>query len=162
MPQTKRSLVVILALLAPLLPLLGGCAGGVDRTIVVESEPPGALVYLNDQEVGRTPVEVPFLWYGTYDVRLRKEGYEAVKTRRRVWAPLWQIPPFDLLAELVPFPLEDRHRLAFTMEPLPEGVDQAELIQRAERLRGRLESSEYREPETQPTTGERAATRPAQ
>src|SRR4051812_35334353 len=51
-----------------------GCAGGVDRTVVVKSEPPGALVYMNGQEVGRTPAEVPILWYGTYDLRLRQDG----------------------------------------------------------------------------------------
>jgi hypothetical protein len=50
--------------------LLAGC---VERTITINSEPQGALVYLNDEEVGRTPVSVPFLYYGTYDVRLEHE-----------------------------------------------------------------------------------------
>jgi len=54
------------------LPLAAG--GCVHRTLEVESNPPGALVYLNGEEVGRTPMRKEFLWYGTYDVQLRKEG----------------------------------------------------------------------------------------
>jgi hypothetical protein len=47
--------------------------GCVERTISITSEPRGALVYLNDEEVGRTPVSVPFTYYGVYDVRLERE-----------------------------------------------------------------------------------------
>ena len=54
--------------------LLGaGC--GVERTLQVNSDPPGALVSLNGEEVGRTPMRKMFLWYGTYDLELRKDGY---------------------------------------------------------------------------------------
>lgn len=131
---------------------MGGCAGGVDRTVVVKSEPPGALVYMNGQEVGRTPAEVPILWYGTYDLRLREDGYSPVVKKARVWAPWWQIPPFDLIAELVPFHLEDRHLLSYEMTPLPERVELSELLARAATMRDQLQSSEYRAPKTQPTT----------
>ena len=53
-------------------PLAGGC--GVERTLQIESNPPGALVHLNGEEVGRTPMRKAFVWYGTYDVQLRKDG----------------------------------------------------------------------------------------
>lgn len=139
---------VLIALVA-----LAGCAGGVQRTLRVESDPPGALVYLNDQEVGRTPMETSFLWYGTYDVRLRKEGYQTVKARSRVWAPWWQIPPIDLVAEFVPIQLEDRHQLSYQLEPLPEQVEVEPLIARGLELRGMLESSEFtKKPTTKPAT----------
>ena len=42
-------------------------------TARVQSDPPGALVYLNGEEVGRTPLAHDFLWYGNYDVELRSE-----------------------------------------------------------------------------------------
>ena len=61
-----------------MLPLL--CTGCVRRTISIVSNPPGALVWLNDREVGRTPIEVEFLYYGTYDVRIVKDGYEPLIT----------------------------------------------------------------------------------
>ncbi len=67
--MTPRAQFASLLLLA--LCLLTGC---VERLITVKSTPAGALVYLNDEEVGRTPVTVPFKFYGTYDVRLEHEG----------------------------------------------------------------------------------------
>ncbi|QQE10447.1 PEGA domain-containing protein [Planctomycetota bacterium] len=77
--------------------LAGGC---VQRKIKINSHPDGALVYLNDQEVGRTPVEVNFLWYGTYDVRLTKDGYLPLWTTAEAIAPGWETPPIDFFAEV--------------------------------------------------------------
>jgi len=119
--------------------------GCVERRLTVRSDPPGALIYLNDEEVGRTPMTRDFLWYGTYDVQLRKEGYQTIDKPTRVWAPWWQIPPIDLLAELLPFPVEDRHSLDYAMKPVSsEQEDPEQLIDRAQNMRGRLQSSEYR------------------
>lgn len=64
--STFASLVTVAAALS-----LTGC---IERLITVTSQPAGALVYLNDEEVGRTPVTVPFRFYGVYDVRLEHEG----------------------------------------------------------------------------------------
>jgi hypothetical protein len=149
--RTTRLIAPALCLLA--LPLLGGC---VERTLQVTSEPSGALVYLNGDEVGRTPMRKNFLWYGTYDVELRKEGYETKVAEAKVWAPWWQIPPIDLLAELVPLPLQDNHAVSYTLEPVtPEQVDPQRVIDRGVQLRGRLRSSpNTRKPAstTQPAT----------
>ncbi|MDX1564627.1 MAG: PEGA domain-containing protein [Phycisphaeraceae bacterium] len=92
----------------PLFLLLTACVldtGCVRRTITVRSDPPGALVHLNDKEVGRTPLTVAFVFYGTYDVRLEKEGYQTLQTDGVAAGPWWQWPGVDLLAELGP----DRH-----------------------------------------------------
>ncbi len=78
---------------------LSGC---VERTISITSEPDGALVYLNDEEVGRTPVTVPFLYYGTYDVRLEKDGYRPLWTQKKARGPLWELPGPDLVFEMIP------------------------------------------------------------
>ncbi|HQI29243.1 MAG TPA: PEGA domain-containing protein, partial [Sedimentisphaerales bacterium] len=43
--------------------LLTGC---VERRLTIYTEPPGAIVTLNDQEIGVSPVTVPFNWYGDY------------------------------------------------------------------------------------------------
>ena len=64
-------LVVALAVLA-------GLTGCVRRTIRITTEPPHALVYLNDQEIGRSAVTTDFIWYGDYDVIVRKEGYKTL------------------------------------------------------------------------------------
>ncbi len=115
--------------------LPAGC--GVKRTITVTSEPSGALVHLNDQEVGRTPVTVPFLFYGTYDVRLEKEGYKPLWTSQRAKGPWWEAPGPDLAAEVI----GGASKLAwhFELEALPREddvvtADVDALLQRAREL----------------------------
>lgn len=137
--------------------LLLSC-GCVERTLSVQSNPSGALLYLNDQEVGRTPLQRDFLWYGTYSVTLRKEGFETVKAKAAVIAPWYEWVPFDLVAELLPFRLKDKHYLQYDMKPQPVGWSSGEaLLNRADQMRGELERS--RRPATRATT--RPTTQPA-
>lgn len=113
--------------------------GCTQRTIEVTSEPSGALVHLNDRQVGRTPVTVPFLHYGKYDVRLERDGHHPLWTTARAWPPPWDLPGLDLLFEAIP---GTHVRLAwhFELEEAPPAaeVDDAELLDRAEQLRTRL------------------------
>lgn len=120
--------------------LVGGVGGGtgcVRRTLTVTSDPPGSLVYLNDQEFGRTPVTRDFLWYGTYRVTLRQEGYETHKTTARIIAPWWQWPPIDLFAEI--FPLKDQRTLSYRLTAVStQPADPAQLIGRAKAMEAEL------------------------
>jgi hypothetical protein len=100
-------------LIAAIVPALG-C---VRRTISVTTTPPGAIVFLNDREVGRTPCDVDFLHYGVYDIRLRLEGYEPVVGSGRASAPVWDFVGADFFAELVPAQLESRVEWHFDLEP---------------------------------------------
>ena len=138
--RAKTGLLTKLAALLPLgLLVAGGC---VQRTLQVESDPPGALVYLNGQEAGRTPMRKNFVWYGTYDVQLRKEGYQTMSEETKVWAPWWQWPPIDLFAELLP--LEDNHVARYTLKPVTEEeTDPKQVLTRAVQMRGKLKSSEF-------------------
>ncbi len=145
-----------------------GCAK-VQRTMSINTDPPGALLIMNDQEVGRTPVTRDFIWYGWYDVVIRKEGYKTLKTRAKVIAPAWQWPPFDLLAEFSPARLKDRHQLTFTLEPEDEVPSNDDMLGRAEQLRLQLESSPNtknpstrRSPARQPRNGPPAQRRQRQ
>jgi hypothetical protein len=140
--------IVIAALLSPLL------AGCVERTMTIKSDPPGALVYLNDQEVGRTPLKRDFTWYGDYDVQIRKEGYETLKMHQPVIAPWYEWVPFDLFAEMLPMRATDNHDLFFKLNPEPsEAAAPGPLLERAEDLKGQLEFSEHtRAPSTRPAT----------
>ena len=127
-----------LAVLGCVVGLAGLPAGCVRRTMTIHSEPDGALVFLNDEEVGRTPVTVPFTWYGDYDVVLRKEGYQTLKTHAPVRAPWYQLPVFDFVAEvLVPWEIHDQHELPlYALEP-QQTPTRAELIDRARDFRDR-------------------------
>ncbi len=128
----------VIAAVLLLASVLSGCVG-VRRELTVDSEPAGALVYLNGDEIGRTPLTREFPYYGTFDIKLRKDGYDTLEDRPRVWAPAWQIPPLDLVAEA--FSLTDRHRLSYELTPKVVNPDPEELLDRATQLRGQLESS---------------------
>ena len=137
-PVPRRSAIATATLLAATAAVAaGGC--GVERTLRLESDPPGALVYLNGEEVARTPATVDLDWYGKYDVAVRKEGYEALKTERWVVAPWWQWPPIDLVAELLPLPLRDRRTLRFDLQPA--AARDAGLLDRAEAMRATTRAS---------------------
>lgn len=131
-----------------------GLSGCVQRTMTLNTSPPGALVWMNGQELGRTPLTRDFTWYGVYEVEVRKEGYEPLFTKTEVIAPWWQWPPMDLLAEFWPGRLKDQRHYAYALKPAStQPVPQAEIIARAGELSGKLESSRYtRAPATQPTT----------
>ena len=106
----------------------------------ITSDPPGALVSLNGEEVARTPATVPLTWYGRYDVAARKDGYETTKVKKWVVAPWWQWPPIDLLAEVLPLRLRDQRELALELTPAVV-VDEATtpaLLERAADLRADL------------------------
>ncbi len=109
------------------------CVSCVERTISITSEPAGALVYLNDQEVGRTPLTVPFMFYGTYDVRLEAEGFEPLWTKQKAKTPLWDMPGIDLLAEAVPG-VKSQVKWHFDLQPAVP-MDQDALLDRAEQMR---------------------------
>lgn len=116
--------------------LLPSC---VDRKIRVTSEPPGATVWLNDVEIGQTPAEADFTFYGRYDVRLEKEGYEPLSTSRKAGAPFWQWPGPDLIAEAIPLRFDDVVDWHFELTPALESTTDpatldADLIERARHL----------------------------
>jgi hypothetical protein len=125
------------------------CCGCVERTITVNSNPPGALVYLNDREVGRTPVTRDFTWYGVYEVTLRKDGYQALKTQQNVFCPIYELVPLDLISELLPvIRFHDDKQFSYNLQPIPP-TDKALLMQRALEMKGQLESGR-KTPTTQP------------
>jgi len=131
-------------LLAMALLSLAGCA---QRTVDITSDPSGALVYLNGDEVGRTPMRYDFTWYSDYDVTLRKDGYETLKTHHKIDPPLLFIPPLDLIGELVG--ARDHRHWQFTMQPANlAATNPAGLINRGESLKKDLRSSQYTHPPT--------------
>ena len=100
----------------------GTLAGCVERELVITSEPSGALVYISDVEVGRTPLRHPFTWYGDYDIILRMDGWETLKTHRNLRMPAYEVPPADLFSHLAPWTYHDTRYLHFKLEkqkPVP-------------------------------------------
>ncbi len=116
--------------------VLCASAGCVERRVWIESTPSGALVWLNDAQVGRTPVEVAFTHHGVYDVRLEKEGFEPLLTSADTDGPLWDTPPMDLAAELMPMKAKCDVRWSFTL--LLRDDSESALCKRAAALRLRM------------------------
>lgn len=128
MPRCAQLLMIVCLCVLSL-----GC---VERRLLITSEPAGALVYLNDQEVGRTPLEVPFTWYGTYAVRLEREGYKTLQTEQIADRPWWEAPGPDLFAEAMP---GKRVEIAWHLEMLraepASEVDPQRVLEFAEQIR---------------------------
>ncbi|GIW74168.1 MAG: hypothetical protein KatS3mg103_0690 [Phycisphaerales bacterium] len=133
-PQCRRSSALAAALGLGVLAMIG-CAR---RSIVITSQPPGALVTLNGVEVGQTPVEVGFRFYGQYDLRLRKAGYQPLTASPWAIAPWYEYPPIDLL--LLPVPIRTTVRWHYELTPaaVEQEADQA-LVERAEQMRQAVE-----------------------
>ncbi len=111
-------------------------SGCVRRRLTVRSNPPGALVYIDDQEIGTTPVSTPFTYYGTRKIRLVKDGYETVTVLQTFPAPWYQHPGIDFVSEnLVPREIRDERIVDFELHP-QRIVPMQELLTRADELRG--------------------------
>jgi hypothetical protein len=126
-----------------------GLAGCVERKLTIGSDPPGAILLLNDVEVGRTPVTVPFTWYGDYDVRLRYEKNVGtpekpkivryyLHTHRKTTTPWFETIGIDLFADLSPQTYVDHQVWAFAI-PQVEEPSEKDLIQRARDMKADLE-----------------------
>lgn len=115
--------------------LLSGC---VERNLTINTEPQGALVILNDEEIGTSPVTVSFEWYGDYWVRISKEGYESLNTHRPLKGPWYDILPFDFFAQIIsPNRIVDSYEWTFPLEPKKQ-ISREELIHAAEKLEKQL------------------------
>jgi hypothetical protein len=133
MPLSARHRLFATLLAGAIVAPLAGC---LERRLYITSEPTGALVRLNDVEVGRTPVEVDFEWYGTYDVRLELEGHEPLATSAKADAPVHEWPGIDFVTMALPMKFKNDVRWHFELEP--ESFDEAEAIARGREVRTML------------------------
>ncbi len=110
-------------------------AGCVQRRMVVRSNPPGAVVYIDDYEIGTTPVATNFTYYGTRKIRLVKNGYETLTVMQPVPVPWYEITPIDFFTEnLIPGKIHDTRTLDYQLVPQLV-VPSQQLLDRAEGLR---------------------------
>lgn len=124
----------IMGLLAGILAviLLSGC---VERRLTIVTEPQEAIVWLNDEEIGVTPVTVNFNWYGDYRVRIEKPGYEILNTHQLLERPAHDKFPMDFFAEVLwPKTIEDTYTWTFELQPYHQASAE-ELIEAAHTMR---------------------------
>ncbi len=145
MHTRTRTILELVARGTAMLALAGLLSACMRRQLVISSDPSGALVHVNDVEVGTTPVSVDFTYYGTYDVLLEKEGFEPLRTSAPARAPIYEWPPLDLAASALPGGVETRVRWHFTLEPVIESrvkpeVHEKALVERARVMKEMLEA----------------------
>ena len=129
----------VLAITAMSLLVLMVFAGCVERELTINTRPQGAIVALNDEEIGESPVTVNFNWYGDYCIKISKEGYETVNTHRELKGPWYDHFPFDFFAQIVnPNRIIDSYEWTFELSPGKQ-ISRDELIQNANELKNQLQ-----------------------
>ena len=124
--------------------------GCVERKLTINTDPQGALVALNDEEIGISPVTVEFNWYGDYKVRLIKDGYGIVNTHRKLDAPAHDRFPLDFFyGVLWPGLVVDEYEWTFAL-PKYQPPLRRDLIDGSRRLK---KAADYQQTlETSPET----------
>ncbi|MEX2306946.1 MAG: PEGA domain-containing protein [Pirellulales bacterium] len=127
-PQYGRIVLLIMLMLL-------SATGCVRRRLNVRTNPPGALVYVDNQQIGTTPCSVDFTYYGTREIRLVKPGYETLTLNQPIPAPWYQVPPLDFVSEnLVPTKIRDNRTVTYNLAPQLI-VPTPQLLDRANQLR---------------------------
>ena len=124
----RAALLVVLAISA---------AGCVNRKLTINTAPQGAIVMLNDEEIGISPVTVAFSWYGDYKIRIEKQGFETLSTHRMLKGPRHDKFPFDFFAEILwPGQIVDEYDWTFELAAYTP-PERDELIRSAQQMRER-------------------------
>ena len=125
-------------------------SGCVERRLTIITNPSGAQVLLNDEDIGVSPVTTSFKWYGDYNVTIRKPGFETLNTHQKIGnqqsaidnrqstiisPPWYDYCPFDFFAEvLYPGRIIDSYQWSFDLKPSIE-PSRDNLITQAEQLK---------------------------
>jgi hypothetical protein len=109
--------------------------GCVERRLTIRSNPPGAVVYVDDYPIGTTPVATNFVYYGTRKIRLVKDGYETLTVLQPVPSPWYEVPPLDFFSENL-WPHEVRDQRVLDYQLMPQAIVPPEqILSRGENLR---------------------------
>ena len=123
--------VTVALVVASMLPAVG-C---VRRRLNVRTNPPGALVYVDNQQIGTTPCSVDFTYYGTREIRLIKPGFETLTVNQPIPTPWYQYPPLDFVSEnLIATKIRDNRTVTYDLAPQVI-VPTQQLVDRGNQLR---------------------------
>lgn len=116
--------------------LLSGC---VHRRVTVTTEPPGATLLLEGEEVGVTPCSFDFTYYGTREFTLIKDGFETLTVQEKICRPWYQVLPFEFVADnFSPTKINDRRRFHYPLKPQVL-VPKEDLLQRGNGIRAEVD-----------------------
>jgi hypothetical protein len=114
--------------------------GCVQRRFLIRSDPPGAVVYMDNERIGTTPCAVNYVYFGTRKLRLVKDGFETLEVRQPLPTPWYQVPPLDFVSDVVvPYEIRDVRSQTYRLQPQVM-VAPEHLLARAEALRSGSQS----------------------
>jgi hypothetical protein len=129
MLASARSLLWTLAV-ATAAASAGGC---VERQMTIRSDPPGALVSVDNNDIGITPVTTPYIYYGQRQIRLVKDGYDTLTVLQPIPPPWYEYYGLDFISEnLVPGKIRDERVFDYRLQP--------QSLTPPDQLRGRAET----------------------
>lgn len=124
----------ILRLVACSLVLLSA-PGCVRRRLMVRTNPPGALVSVDNQIIGTSPAATPFTYHGSREIRVERDGFRTETVIQRIDPPWYEYPGLDFFSETL-WPLEVRDERVVDIELVPQEVPSLEtVLDRASTLR---------------------------
>ncbi|MCC9641790.1 PEGA domain-containing protein [Rhodopirellula sp. JC740] len=110
-------------------------SGCVRRRMTVRTSPPGATVSIDNQLIGTSPAATDFIYYGTREVRIEREGYRTEVVLKKMKPPWYQLPVLDFVSETL-WPGEIRDERIIDIELVPQVIEPSEdVLNRAEALR---------------------------
>ena len=86
---------------------------------MVRTNPPGATVSVDNQVIGTSPAASSFVYYGTREFRIEKDGYRTETIRKRFNPPWYEFPGLDFVSETL-WPGEIRDERIIDVELVPE------------------------------------------
>jgi hypothetical protein len=112
--------------------ILTGC---VERRYTVRTDPPGATVIVNGEEIGPSPASKSFVYYGDRKITMILDGYQTKTLIQPIKAPWWDNYITEFFTEnIVPVSMRDEREFTYKLEPA-QTPPQGELRDRAESLR---------------------------
>lgn len=148
--RSRLHRLLLCALAIGIVVLPSGC---VRRRLNVRTNPPGALVYVDNQLIGETPCGVDFTYYGTREIRLVKAGFEPLAINQPIPTPWYEYPPLDFVSEnLWPAKIRDNRTVVYDLRPQLM-VPSHELIERGEFLRRDTQTAPVPALPVQPASG---------
>lgn len=114
--------------------LLSGC---LSKTVTVTSTPPGAVLSINDVEIGPTPATTEWHGGGVYRFHLQHKGYTTLKQNVTIKPRWYSYPIIDMGPDFMTTKeVKDHRELHFEMQPRgeesPEEIKQKALTAKAE------------------------------
>ena len=116
--------------------------GCVHRRFTIRTDPPGAAVMVDGEEIGFTPVSLDYTYYGTREITLVKDGYKTVSLYQKLKTPWYQIFPLEFFTDNLAFThIRDKREVMYTLEP-DQIVPSGEVLDRANDLRSNAMQTE--------------------